>query len=166
MSFGGDPPAGSWQCCHLPGSDGFGVAPAPWPPLFRRGLGVAWLRPMLRRGRRQSGTGLDANRTSAFGLEEEQPQGSSPLTLGWERENTVRTRRKILPLWRAQKFSDWDTNPRVGKGKTENWDLACYKVLYINYNPLLQKKKVSEGQKNELLKKNLCICHSFHNCWC
>lgn len=59
--------------------------PAPWPPLFRRRLGVTWLRLMLRHRRRQSGTGLDANRISAFGLEEEQPQGSSPLTL-WERE--------------------------------------------------------------------------------
>lgn len=34
-------------------------------------------------------------------------------------------------------------------------------MLYIKYNPLLQKKKVSEGQKNELLKKDLCICHIF-----
>lgn len=37
----------------------------------------------------------------------------------------------------------------------ENFDPACYKVLSIKHNPLPQEKKVSEGQKNELLKKNL-----------
>lgn len=35
-------------------------------------------------------------------------------------------------------------------------DPTCYKVLDIKNSPLLGKKKVSEGHKNELLKKNLC----------
>lgn len=52
-------------------------------------------------------------------------------------------------------FSDGDVDPL---------DSACYRMLNIKYSPLLGEEKVSEGQKNELLKENLCMCHIFHNC--
>lgn len=53
---------------------------------------------------------------------------------------------------------------QVGRGKKGKLDPACYNALDIKNSPLLGEKKVSEGQKNELLKKNLCTCHIFHNC--
>lgn len=82
---------------------------------------------------------------------------SLPLTPKRAREGKMArsAQENILAWLKVQQFSDGDVDPLAS---------ACYKMRDVKNSPLLGEEKVSEGQKNELLKENLCMCHIFHNC--